>query len=53
MPLSFMASIFGMNAPELSSDGLMPLNTQLKYMGKQSLLLDSLSIDKDKKVCQA
>ncbi|CAI6054529.1 unnamed protein product [Clonostachys chloroleuca] len=32
LPLSFVTSVFGMNAREFSEDGAMDLSTQLKYM---------------------
>lgn len=32
LPLSFFASVFGMNAPEISEDGIMPLRKQLTLM---------------------
>ncbi|KAK0392707.1 hypothetical protein NLU13_2202 [Sarocladium strictum] len=32
LPLSFFASVFGMNAPEISQDGIMPLRKQLTLM---------------------
>jgi hypothetical protein len=34
LPLSFMASVFGMNARELNS-GVIPLSTEFKYMCEQ------------------
>lgn len=36
LPLSFVTSVFGMNAREFSSDGITPLSLQLKYMCKPS-----------------
>ena len=38
--MSFFASLFGMNAPELSEDGVMPLKDQLVWMCK-SLAISS------------
>ncbi|KAH8179959.1 corA-like mg2+ transporter protein [Sarocladium implicatum] len=32
LPMSFFSSLFGMNAPELSEDGIMPLKEQLTWM---------------------
>ncbi|KAF4123894.1 CorA-like Mg2+ transporter protein [Geosmithia morbida] len=46
LPLSFVSSVFGMNAIELSNDGLTPLSTQFKYMFgiSAAVIILSLSI---------
>jgi len=39
LPLSFFATLFGMNAQELN-EGKMPLNMQLMYMCKKPFVHD-------------
>lgn len=44
LPLSFFTSVFGMNAPELSNDGVMPLRTMLIVMFSISAVVIIVSL---------